>query len=174
MSSSNVFCTICSERYRHTDNIHAGSCGHAFHMECLDRWREQSMTCPICRCDDAVFMQLYLNFEDSAEPGPARRGDASGESQRQGHSAIASSSSSSSVSSTSSSTRNINNNGTETPTIANNNGELRGIMREYENLLYENGIYKEELEYLNAQLGALNFQNSQPVVDVLNWSSDSD
>lgn len=132
------------------------------------------MTCPICRCDDAVFMQLYLNFEDSAEPGPARRGDASGGSQRPGHSAIASSSSSSSVSSTSSSTRNINNNGTETPTIANNNGELRGIMREYENLLYENGIYKEELEYLNAQLGALNFQNSQPVVDVLNWSSDSD
>ncbi|KAH8317346.1 hypothetical protein KR074_004545 [Drosophila pseudoananassae] len=171
MSSSNVFCTICSERYRHTDNIHAGSCGHAFHEECLDRWREQSTTCPICRCEDAVYMQLYLNFEDSGEPlanGRARRGDASGENQRQGHSAATSSSSSSS-SSNSNGHSNTNN---SDHTNDNSNEDLRGIMREYENMLYETGVYQEEIEYLNAQIGALTLKNSQ--LKVLLNGSDSD
>ncbi|XP_017112674.1 E3 ubiquitin-protein ligase RNF128 [Drosophila elegans] len=147
MSYNNVICTICSDRYRTTDNIHAGTCGHAFHEECLNRWREQSRTCPICRCQDATYFQLYLDFEELPESRSAQgAGSTSGRNQNQGHS----------DSSLSSSSSNSNNN-----IIASSTGDYGGIMREYENLLYETGVYQEEIEYLNERIGALTLRNSQ-------------
>ncbi|XP_016975447.1 E3 ubiquitin-protein ligase RNF128 [Drosophila rhopaloa] len=146
MSYNNVVCTICSERYRTADNIHAGTCGHAFHEECLSRWRKQSKTCPICRCENAAYFQLYLDFEESSQGGSARGGvGTSGRNQSQGHSDSSSSSNSNSSS----------NNSTVSSTSD------YGIMREYENLLYETGVYQEEIEYLNERIGALTLRNSR-------------
>ncbi|KAH8360747.1 hypothetical protein KR084_002048 [Drosophila pseudotakahashii] len=156
MSYNNVICTICSERYRTSDNIHAGKCGHVFHEECLDRWREQSRTCPICRCDDATYFQLYLNFEESPDNESAQGGGGrgSGRNRSQGHSDGSRSSSSNNSSSTSSST------------------DYAGIMREYENLLYETGVYQDEIEYLNERIEALTLRNSR--LCKLHGESDSD
>ncbi|XP_016995674.2 E3 ubiquitin-protein ligase RNF128 [Drosophila takahashii] len=142
MSYNNVICTICSERYRTSDNIHAGSCGHAFHEECLDRWREQSRTCPICRCEDATYFQLYLNFEESPAGDSETAQSGSGRNRSQGHGGSSRSSSSNNSSNTSSS-------------------DYAGIMREYENLLYETGVYQDEIEYLNERIGALTLRNSR-------------
>ncbi|XP_016948062.1 E3 ubiquitin-protein ligase RNF128 [Drosophila biarmipes] len=147
MSYNSVICTICSERYRPSENIFAGFCGHVFHEECLDRWREQSPTCPICRGEDLRYFQLYLDFEVAAPEGDApQNGGGSGSgggrnrSQGQSDSSGRSSSKSSPVSGTS---------------------DYAGIMREYENLLYETGVYQDEIEYLNERIGALTLRNSQ-------------
>ncbi|EDW31074.1 GL15128 [Drosophila persimilis] len=141
MSVHNVICAICSERYRMTDQILAGSCGHVFHEECLERWRVESRTCPICRSDDTVYLQLYLDFE---EPPPSQN-------QSQGQSGSADSGIESVESGT----------------------EYSGIMREYENLLYETGVYREEIEYLNERIETLMLRNSQ-LKAKLEMSSDSD
>lgn len=39
--SIGVTCVICSERYKRSDNIYAGNCGHVFHWDCLERWLEE-------------------------------------------------------------------------------------------------------------------------------------
>ncbi|KAH8294433.1 hypothetical protein KR018_000022 [Drosophila ironensis] len=155
MSFGNVICTICFERYHTTDNIHAGSCGHAFHEDCLDRWREQSRTCPICRCNVSAYIQIYLNFEDPAETAVScqlgHAGTSNCQNQRQGHLS----------------------GGVESSNNSNSSlVDISGIMREYENLLYESGIYQEEIKYLNAQIGVLTHANTQ-LKRVLN-ESDSD
>ncbi|XP_039497474.1 E3 ubiquitin-protein ligase RLIM [Drosophila santomea] len=165
MSHNNVICTICSERYRTSDNIHAGRCGHAFHEECLDRWRKQSRTCPICRCQDAVYFQLYLDFEESPESASARGGSGGGHNRSQGQSACSRSSSSSS--SSGSSNNNINNNNSSI-----SSSDYMGIMREYENLLYETGLFQEEIKYLNQRIEALTVGN--PELGNLHGESDSD
>ncbi|XP_017065884.1 RING-H2 finger protein ATL7 [Drosophila eugracilis] len=151
MSNNNVICTICSERYRAVDHIQAGSCGHAFHEECLDRWRSLSRTCPICRCQNATYIQLYLNFEDSPQSGSVHGASGSGHNQGQGH--IGSSSSSSTVSSDNGSGGSSN--------TSSSTSDYAGIMREYENLLYETGVYQDEIEYLNERIGILTLRNSR-------------
>ncbi|XP_033240821.1 uncharacterized protein [Drosophila pseudoobscura] len=101
----------------------------------------ESRTCPICRSDDTVYLQLYLDFE---EPPPSQN-------QSQGQSGSADSGIESVESGT----------------------EYSGIMREYENLLYETGVYREEIEYLNERIETLMLRNSQ-LKAKLEMSSDSD
>ncbi|EDX16422.1 E3 ubiquitin-protein ligase RNF149 [Drosophila simulans] len=139
MSRNNVICTICSERFRTSDNIQAGSCGHAFHEDCLDHWRKQSRTCPICRSQDAAYFQLYLDFEELPEGASGQGGSWGRHNRSQGHS--------------SSNNNNSNDNSSSDDYI--------GIMREYENLLYETGVYREEIEYLNQRIGALTVLNAE-------------
>ncbi|XP_016938842.2 E3 ubiquitin-protein ligase RNF149 [Drosophila suzukii] len=153
MSYNNVICTICSERYRASDNIFAGFCGHAFHEECLDRWREQSKTCPICRRDDPRYFQLFLDFEVAPESRSPQGGSesGSGRNRSQGHS----------DSRRSSSSNNSSGNNSSSNSTVSSTSEYAGIMREYENLLYETGVYQDEIEYLNERIGALTLRNSQ-------------
>ncbi|KAH8289504.1 hypothetical protein KR054_006412 [Drosophila jambulina] len=134
MSTNNVICTICAERYRNSDNIHAGTCGHAFHEACLFRWQEQSRSCPICRSEDAAYFQLYLSFENEGAGGSG----GGGRNERQNNSSSSSSSNSSSSSSSSSSV------------------SSSGFMREYENMLYEKDLYQQEIKYLNECIEKLN------------------
>ncbi|ALC48606.1 CG4325 [Drosophila busckii] len=103
-NNNRVSCTICSEQYKEADNIYAGTCGHVFHWSCLQRWFEEARKCPICRCRDADYFQIYLNFDESAE------------SHRE-----ASSSSSS-----------------------------HAPINDFENMLYEERLYREEINYLNS------------------------
>ncbi|EDW62847.1 E3 ubiquitin-protein ligase RNF126 [Drosophila virilis] len=113
---SHVSCPICSERYGATDKIYGGSCGHVFHWQCLQRWWEESDSCPICRSSGEEYFQLYLNFEElELEQSLA---------QTQSHSPGQSSSPS-------------------------------DLTSEYQNLLYESDLYRDEIEYLNARIRSL-------------------
>eukprot|EP00056_Hartaetosiga_gracilis_P021632 m.25274 g.25274 ORF g.25274 m.25274 type:complete len:189 (-) comp9187_c0_seq2:177-743(-) len=45
---ADAMCSICHDvftRYKYK----LRSCGHSFHLECLDQWLERSLTCPLCR-----------------------------------------------------------------------------------------------------------------------------
>jgi hypothetical protein len=44
-----VECTVCFERIEEGENAMATPCGHLFHRECLTRWMNEHMICPVCR-----------------------------------------------------------------------------------------------------------------------------
>ena len=45
-------CCICRENFQDTDIVRKiNSCGHVFHLNCLDTWLERHTTCPMCRQD---------------------------------------------------------------------------------------------------------------------------
>lgn len=45
-------CTICQDVFK-TNNeiIRELNCGHPYHLECIDRWFEDHIYCPICKHD---------------------------------------------------------------------------------------------------------------------------
>ena len=44
-------CTICRERFDDNSIVRKLSCGHIFHINCIDTWFESNITCPVCRAD---------------------------------------------------------------------------------------------------------------------------
>ncbi|XP_077317087.1 uncharacterized protein LOC143939376 [Lithobates pipiens] len=44
-----VRCTICLLGYEPGEDTAILTCGHEFHMGCIQHWIEQSATCPLCR-----------------------------------------------------------------------------------------------------------------------------
>jgi hypothetical protein len=44
-------CCIClnSYSYYHSGGRKKLQCGHIFHNECIERWNEKNILCPICR-----------------------------------------------------------------------------------------------------------------------------
>ena len=58
-SSNDATCAICTEGYNLQESIHLLGCGHFFHMDCYEEWRNQSKdgeltTCPMCREKEAL------------------------------------------------------------------------------------------------------------------------
>ncbi|KAJ9457339.1 E3 ubiquitin-protein ligase RHF1A [Diplonema papillatum] len=41
-------CSICLERYTASNPAMLYACGHAFHLQCAETWRQRSDTCPLC------------------------------------------------------------------------------------------------------------------------------
>eukprot|EP01064_Diplonema_japonicum_P020573 TRINITY_DN30181_c0_g1_i1.p1 TRINITY_DN30181_c0_g1~~TRINITY_DN30181_c0_g1_i1.p1 ORF type:complete len:166 (+),score=9.13 TRINITY_DN30181_c0_g1_i1:55-552(+) len=41
-------CSICLEKYNITNPAMTYLCGHAFHLQCAESWRERKGTCPLC------------------------------------------------------------------------------------------------------------------------------
>ncbi|XP_062183248.1 E3 ubiquitin-protein ligase EL5-like [Phragmites australis] len=49
-SDADSQCVVCLAEYREKDVLRTlPSCGHNFHMACIDMWLEQNSTCPVCR-----------------------------------------------------------------------------------------------------------------------------
>ncbi len=46
---NNNSCSICHEDFRDSDRVNILHCGHSYHINCIDKWREGHMTCPLCR-----------------------------------------------------------------------------------------------------------------------------
>ena len=42
-------CSICLTSYQQKDMLRTLPCGHSFHKDCIDRWLEQSTSCPFCK-----------------------------------------------------------------------------------------------------------------------------
>jgi len=57
-------CSVCMNHMNDT-NSRTLDCSHTFHTRCLDRWKQRSNTCPICR---APFDEPKYTIKISIEP----------------------------------------------------------------------------------------------------------
>ncbi|KAJ8641467.1 hypothetical protein MRB53_018161 [Persea americana] len=49
-SGDDAQCTVCLAEYQEKDTLRVlPYCGHAFHVNCIDRWLQRHSTCPVCR-----------------------------------------------------------------------------------------------------------------------------
>lgn len=44
-------CVICLEEIPNNMRIYDLDCKHVFHIKCIEKWKEYSLSCPLCRCD---------------------------------------------------------------------------------------------------------------------------
>lgn len=44
-------CTICCEAFKEGESLRLLPCFHRYHENCVDRWLQQSRTCPVCKHD---------------------------------------------------------------------------------------------------------------------------
>jgi hypothetical protein len=42
-------CAVCLTEIDDNDRAMMTPCGHGFHEECLRRWMQEQMICPVCR-----------------------------------------------------------------------------------------------------------------------------
>ena len=42
-------CTICLKEFENGNSVTKLKCGHTFCTECIEKWFEESITCPYCR-----------------------------------------------------------------------------------------------------------------------------
>ena len=60
-------CTECDSSHVKGDLIcepSRGSCGHAFHKHCIDKWVSKSSVCPICNTPYNTSVRNMANDED--------------------------------------------------------------------------------------------------------------
>eukprot|EP01060_Flectonema_neradi_P000241 TRINITY_DN10170_c0_g1_i1.p1 TRINITY_DN10170_c0_g1~~TRINITY_DN10170_c0_g1_i1.p1 ORF type:complete len:185 (+),score=16.87 TRINITY_DN10170_c0_g1_i1:67-621(+) len=43
-----VTCSICLEKYTSLNPAMTYQCGHAYHLQCAESWRQRNGTCPMC------------------------------------------------------------------------------------------------------------------------------
>ncbi|KZV21835.1 hypothetical protein F511_13638 [Dorcoceras hygrometricum] len=49
-SAEDAQCTICLSEYQEKEVLRImPSCGHSFHLSCIDTWLRKQSTCPVCR-----------------------------------------------------------------------------------------------------------------------------
>uniref|UniRef100_A0A0K8U4J0 TRAF-interacting protein n=1 Tax=Bactrocera latifrons TaxID=174628 RepID=A0A0K8U4J0_BACLA len=59
-------CVICSEVYQNNDVLCSTSCGHVFHLRCLQEWQSRETSCPHCRFCNPSTHKLYVDFDETA------------------------------------------------------------------------------------------------------------
>jgi len=42
-------CSVCYTNIKFGDIVRKLNCGHIFHQECVDKWLEEKLSCPLCR-----------------------------------------------------------------------------------------------------------------------------
>lgn len=55
-------CPICLELYNEENPEVKCKCGHGFHLQCSEEWRQRSSECPVC------FRKLIYDFEEEELP----------------------------------------------------------------------------------------------------------
>jgi len=56
-------CSICRVNFEENDTLRTiNHCNHCYHINCIDRWFEENITCPVCRYD-------IRNTETPVNPG---------------------------------------------------------------------------------------------------------
>uniref|UniRef100_A0A1A9W7V6 RING-type domain-containing protein n=1 Tax=Glossina brevipalpis TaxID=37001 RepID=A0A1A9W7V6_9MUSC len=60
-SVSAILCSKCMENFKKDDEIYFTSCGHVFHLACLQNWR--STECPECRVEYRSTRKLLFSFD---------------------------------------------------------------------------------------------------------------
>ncbi|GLJ23749.1 hypothetical protein SUGI_0450440 [Cryptomeria japonica] len=64
-SIEDAVCTVCLGEYEEKDILRVlPTCGHAFHINCIDVWLRQHSTCPVCR------LSLRTSFDEGAILSP--------------------------------------------------------------------------------------------------------
>lgn len=53
-SSDDIKCSICQEEYCAGDEIGTLSCGHLYHVDCIQQWLRMKNWCPICKVNVAI------------------------------------------------------------------------------------------------------------------------
>ncbi|KAG6607540.1 RING-H2 finger protein ATL7 [Cucurbita argyrosperma subsp. argyrosperma] len=67
-------CSVCLGEYKTEDKLQKiPSCGHVFHLECIDHWLSNHTTCPLCRhsvlspLPQTPHVQIDMRLESSNE-----------------------------------------------------------------------------------------------------------
>nr|CAB3471764.1 unnamed protein product [Digitaria exilis] len=64
-------CAVCLSELADGEKVRAlPSCGHVFHVDCVDAWLRTRVTCPVCRAEVRPNKQVAGNARPSA-PAPA-------------------------------------------------------------------------------------------------------
>ena len=68
-SEQSANCVICLLDYTVGENLMVLSCGHCFHVECGNRWLEESTKCPLCKQDLAELLRDIASALRDSEEG---------------------------------------------------------------------------------------------------------
>ncbi|ORY37423.1 hypothetical protein BCR33DRAFT_854714 [Rhizoclosmatium globosum] len=58
LDDDDSICVICLTSYEEGDGIKPLGCGHHFHVECVDEWLRLNKTCPLCKSEIVVTIEL--------------------------------------------------------------------------------------------------------------------
>uniref|UniRef100_A0ACD5VEV6 Uncharacterized protein n=1 Tax=Avena sativa TaxID=4498 RepID=A0ACD5VEV6_AVESA len=68
VAAAGADCAVCLSELADGDKVRAlPSCGHAFHVECVDAWLRAKTTCPLCRAE-VELPQDSVKAESSSSP----------------------------------------------------------------------------------------------------------
>ncbi|XP_046802043.1 E3 ubiquitin-protein ligase TRAIP-like [Lucilia cuprina] len=60
-----IVCPICTEVFKSSDDICSTSCGHIFHLSCMEEWKRRESSCPQCCFNNPTTHKLFLSFDVS-------------------------------------------------------------------------------------------------------------
>ncbi|KAL0277102.1 UNVERIFIED_CONTAM: hypothetical protein PYX00_004500 [Menopon gallinae] len=68
MNMMHICCVICKEFFLPTSEMCVTKCGHFYHHQCIDKWRDRSGSCPQCRRKlTEKPVKAYIDFGDSSD-----------------------------------------------------------------------------------------------------------
>ena len=64
-------CPTCLETFTQNCLIYSTPCGHIYHLNCIERWLKDNVSCPQCRkrCIWSDLRRIYLSSEGSPSKG---------------------------------------------------------------------------------------------------------
>jgi len=51
ISKNNDICAICLQSMKLNEIVRKSTCGHTYHVICIDKWLEEKSSCPLCKKD---------------------------------------------------------------------------------------------------------------------------
>ncbi|XP_073829971.1 uncharacterized protein [Musca autumnalis] len=67
MSGLKLMCPICTENFQESDEIYTTSCGHLYHLACMQGWQSRATSCPQCREENPSSHKIFLILNDDPE-----------------------------------------------------------------------------------------------------------